>query len=87
MSVLPEEPAVSVVPGGIAGHVGILREDARALAACVGRLGAIEEKLLAGGAAPQWLHEAINAHRTACAEAATDLATASDLLENYAERT
>ncbi|MEU6999787.1 hypothetical protein [Nonomuraea sp. NPDC046570] len=74
------------VPEGIAGHAGVLESDARALAECAERLREIEVRLEAGGAAPPWLYEAVNAHLAACAEAAADLVAASARLRTYAER-
>ncbi|MGW4423204.1 hypothetical protein [Streptosporangium sp. NPDC004631] len=74
------------VPEGIVGHAAVLQSDARALVECAERLRAIEAGLEAGGVAPPWLREAVNAHLAACAAAVADLAEAAARLRRYAER-
>ncbi|GAA5037549.1 hypothetical protein HNP84_003155 [Thermocatellispora tengchongensis] len=72
-------------PGPIARHAAVLTADSDALAEAAERLRAVEARLGASGAAPQWLHEAVAAHLAACATAAADLAEAADRLRRYAE--
>ena len=54
----------------IAAHAEVLRADAQALTACAERLREIEAGLAASGIAPSWLRASVNAHRTACLQAA-----------------
>ncbi|MFF5209211.1 hypothetical protein [Streptosporangium sp. NPDC000396] len=77
---MPAEPAAIIV------HATVMRSDAGALAECAERLREIEARLEAGGAAPPWLRESVNAHRTACDAAAADLAEAAARLRHFAER-
>ncbi len=74
------------VPESLAAHAAVLQSDARALAECAERLRQIEARLQAGGAAPQWLREAVDAHLAACAAASADLAEAAARLHRYADR-
>ncbi|GAA3149077.1 hypothetical protein [Nonomuraea roseoviolacea] len=73
-----------VDPASITAHAVVLETDARTLAECAERLRGITERLEAGGVAPRWLRQAVNAHLAACATAAADLATAAAHLRHYA---
>ncbi|MEU0568506.1 hypothetical protein ABZ297_24420 [Nonomuraea sp. NPDC005983] len=77
---------MSAEAAAIAAHAVVLQSDARALTECAERLHEIEARLEAGGLAPPWLREAVNAHLVACVAAAADLTTAAAHLRRYAER-
>ncbi|WP_336205893.1 hypothetical protein [Nonomuraea sp. LPB2021202275-12-8] len=72
-------------PTAITARAEALHSDARQLAACADRLRHVETTLAAGGVAPPWLREAVNAYLTACTTAAADLDKAAARLWHYAE--